>query len=142
MLVWPWKWNGCSLHHSCSTQLVWPMGQIDPWQWPALFLWTKQFCFDHRNSDVLLMNISPSKSVLSAEYLTVFVFRRLEFAFGLLDLDLSPYLLFEKWFFFLVVFKIHTCIQICLTMFPNNITHHSNLNAGITLSFTCTDSMS
>lgn len=39
------------------------------------------------------MNISPSKSVLSAEYLIVFVFRRLEFAFGLLDLDPSPYLL-------------------------------------------------
>lgn len=46
------------------------------------------------DSHVLLMNIFPSMSVLSAgEYLTVFVSRRLEFAFVLLDLDPSPYCL-------------------------------------------------
>lgn len=145
MLTWLWKWNGCSLHQSCSTQLAWPMCHIDPWQWPALFLWTKQFCFDHRNSDVLLMNISPSVCVLSAgEYLTVFVFRRREFGFGLLDFSLF---IAWKMIFWNNAYNAYNAYNPhlypdmddwqCFLIVSNNITSHSNLQE-----FLCPDLMS
>lgn len=142
MLTWPWRWNGRSPHQSSSTQLAWPKCQIDPWQWPALFLWTKQFCFDHRNSDVLLMNISPSMSVLLAgEYLTVFVFRSRGFAFGLLDLNPSSYLLPEKCFFFSTAYNPHLYPNMgdwqYFRIVANNITSHSNLNTSLNLSPSC-----
>lgn len=147
MLTCPWKWNGRSLHQCCSTQLARPVCHIDPWQWPALFLWTKQFCFDHRNSDVLLMNIPPSTSVLSAgEYLTVFVFRSWEFAFGLLDFDSSLYLLLEKLFLKNNAYNSHLYPDMgdwpCFLIVSNNIRSNLHLDAGISLPFTCTDLIS
>lgn len=81
MVTGPCKWDRSSLHQSCSTQLDWSMCQIDR----SVPVATTYSVLVHNAvlstgslsfSDVLLMNISPSMSVLSARgYHTVLVFK-------------------------------------------------------------------
>lgn len=118
MLTWPCKWDRSSLCRSCPTRLDWFTCRIDRSvpvattcsvlvQKAVLTIGTLSFLMSCWWICLLL-------SCLSARgYLTVFVFKRLKFVFGLLKLEGNPalYLVLERWIFWKMPIS-HTCIQI------------------------------